>query len=194
MLKVGITGGIGAGKSVVCQVFKTLGIPVFNADDTAKQLIEQDEHIVAQMKSLFGDDIYINGKLQRAQVASVVFKKPELLQQLNAIIHPATIEAGEKWIAKQNTDYIIKEAAIFFESGTYKQMDVMIGVTAPEELRIKRALQREGMTREKIQERIAQQMDDAEKMSRCDYVIINDGKQAIIPQVMDIHHKLLKKQ
>ena len=193
MLKVGVTGGIGAGKSVVCQVFKTLGIPVFNADETAKQLIENDSNIVAQVKALFGDDIYTNGVLDRTQVASVVFKQPELLQQLNAIIHPATIAAGEKWIAAQTADYIIKEAAIFFESGTYKQMDLMIGVTAPEELRIERALQRNGMTREKVQERIAQQMDDAEKMKRCDYVIINDGKEAIIPQVMNIHQQLLNK-
>lgn len=193
MLKVGVTGGIGAGKSVVCQVFKTLGIPVFDADSAAKHLIENDADIVAQVKALLGDDVYLSGRLQRERVAAIVFQQPDKLQELNAIIHPATIKAGSDWMAQQTSDYIIKEAAIFFESGTHKQMDVMIGVTAPQELRIKRALQREGMTREKIQDRIAQQMDDAEKMKLCDYIIVNDGTQALIPQVMHVHQQLLKK-
>lgn len=193
MLKVGVTGGIGAGKSVVCQVFKTLGIPVFDADSAAKHLIENDADIVAQVKALLGDDVYLSGRLQRERVAAIVFQQPDKLQELNAIIHPATIKAGSDWMAQQTSDYIIKEAAIFFESGTHKQMDVMIGVTAPQELRIKRALQREGMTREKIQDRIAQQMDDAEKMNLCDYIIVNDGTQALIPQVMHVHQQLLKK-
>lgn len=193
MLKVGVTGGIGAGKSVVCRVFQTLGIPVFNADDTAKQLMETDSALVAAISQLFGEAIYIDGRLDRKKLASVVFEQPALLQQLNALVHPATIAYGNAWMQEQASPYVIKEAAIFFESGSYKEMDVMIGVSAPEHIRISRALQREGMTREKVLQRIASQMDDAEKMKRCDYVVINDDSTAIIPQVLDIHKALLAK-
>lgn len=193
MLKVGVTGGIGAGKSVVCRVFQTLGIPVFNADDTAKQLMETDTALVTAIQSLFGNAIYIDGRLDRKKLAAIVFEQPTLLQQLNALVHPATIAFGNQWMATQTSPYVIKEAAIFFESGSYKEMDVMIGVSAPEHIRINRALEREGMTREKVLQRIASQMDDAEKMARCDYVIINDGSKAIIPQVLEIHKELLTK-
>lgn len=193
MLKVGVTGGIGAGKSVVCRVFHTLGIPVFNADDTAKQLMETDPALVTAIQSLFGNNIYMDGRLDRKKLAAIVFEQPALLQQLNALVHPATIVYGNQWMAAQTSPYVIKEAAIFFESGSYKEMDVIIGVSAPENIRIGRAMQREGMTREKVMHRIASQMDDAGKMSRCDYVIINDGTTAIIPQVLQIHQALLGK-
>lgn len=193
MLKVGVTGGIGAGKSVVCRVFHTLGIPVFNADDTAKQLMETNPALVTAIQSLFGSNIYMDGRLDRKKLASIVFEQPALLQQLNALVHPATIAFGNQWMATQTSPYVIKEAAIFFESGSYKEMDVMIGVSAPENIRINRAMQREGMTREKVMQRIASQMDDTEKMSRCDYVIINDGTTAIIPQVLQVHQALLGK-
>mgnify|MGYP001191320457 CR=1 FL=1 len=193
MLKVGVTGGIGAGKSVVCRVFQTLGIPVFNADETAKQLMETDAALVASISSLFGYSIYIDGRLDRKKLAAIVFQQPALLQQLNALVHPATIAYGNTWMRQQSTPYVIKEAAIFFESGSYKEMDVMIGVSAPENIRIERALQREGMTREKVLQRIASQMDDAEKMKRCDYVITNNGSTALIPQVLQIHKALLAK-
>lgn len=193
MLKVGVTGGIGAGKSVVCRVFHTLGIPVFNADDTAKQLMETDPALVTAIQSLFGNNIYMDGRLDRKKLAAIVFEQPALLQQLNELVHPATIAYGNQWMATQTSPYVIKEAAIFFESGSYKEMDVMIGVSAPENIRINRAMQREGMTREKVLQRIASQMDDTEKMSRCDYVIINDDTTAIIPQVLHIHKALLAK-
>lgn len=193
MLKVGVTGGIGAGKSVVCRVFRTLGIPVFNADDTAKQLMETDPALVTAIQSLFGNNIYMDGRLDRKKLAAIVFEQPALLQQLNELVHPATIAYGNQWMATQTSPYVIKEAAIFFESGSYKEMDVMIGVSAPENIRINRAMQREGMTREKVLQRIASQMDDTEKMSRCDYVIINDDTTAIIPQVLQVHQALLGK-
>jgi len=193
MLKVGITGGIGAGKSVVCRVFQTLGIPVFDADRTAKELMESDASLVAGISKLFGDDIYTSGKLNRAELAAKVFKEPQLLQQLNAMVHPATIEYGKQWMAAQTSPYTIKEAAIFFESGSHKDMDVMIGVSAPVELRIARAMLRSDMTREKVLERMAAQMDADEKMAKCDHVIINDDVTAIIPQVAAIHKILLAK-
>ncbi|MBS1780665.1 MAG: dephospho-CoA kinase [Bacteroidetes bacterium] len=191
MLKVGITGGIGSGKSVVCQVFQTLGIPVFNADDAARHLMEHDAELIASVKKLFGDDIYINGKPNRERIASLVFSKQELLQELNKLMHPATIQYGKDWMLQQTTPYVIKEAAIFFESGSYKEMDVMVGVYAPKEIRLERALKRSGVSEAKILERMANQMNEEEKMSRCDYVITNDSKTAIIPQVMELHHQFL---
>lgn len=193
MLKVGITGGIGTGKSVVCQVFKTLGIPVFDADHETKQLMETDKQLVAGISRLFGDSIYANNKLDREQLAAIVFNDSEKLKALNAIVHPATIAHGKEWMAKQVTPYAIKEAAIFFESGSHKEMDIMIGVTAPIELRVRRLLQRAGMTREKIESRMASQMENEKKMALCDYVVGNDEHTALIPQVMKLHTILLKK-
>ncbi len=193
MLKVGITGGIGSGKSTICQVFHTLGIPVFYADAAAKYLMEHDEMLVKKIKSIFGDDIYLEGKLDRVKLSNIVFKQPELLAQLNAVVHPATIAYGSEWMNQQNSPYIIKEAAIFFESGTYTEMDVMVGVYAPESLRIQRAMQRDGVTRAKVQQRINQQMNEDEKMKRCDHVITNDNHKAIIPQVEQLHQILLQK-
>ena len=193
MLKVGITGGIGSGKSTVCRVFTTLGIPVFNADDAARYLMDTNEQLKESIISLLGKESYINSKPDRAKIASIVFKDPAKLEQLNTIIHPATISYGERWMSEQTTPYVIKEAAIFFESGSYKSMDVMVGISAPLELRIQRALKRPGSTREEILSRIAQQMDEGEKMKRCDYVINNDEQQAIIPQILELHKILLSK-
>lgn len=193
MLKVGVTGGIGSGKSMVCRVFETLGIPVFYADTAAKQLMETDTALVSSIKELFGDDIYTAGKLNRERVSSLVFKNPELLQQLNKLVHPATIKYGKEWIQQQKAPYTIKEAAIFFETGTHTDMDVIIGVYAPKELRIQRAMQRDSVAEEKILQRMAQQMDEEEKMKRCHYVIINDDATAVIPQVMKLHEELMKK-
>ena len=191
MLKVGITGGIGSGKSTVCQVFETLGIPVFYADKAARYLIENDQIIINSIRLLFGDDIYLNGKLDKQRVASIVFKDKDILQQMNAIIHPATIRYSKQWMESQQALYVIKEAALFFESGSNKGMDVMIGVFTPQKLRILRIMKRDGITQEKVLERMAQQMDEQEKMNLCNYVITNDDTTAIIPQVLAIHSKLL---
>lgn len=193
MLKVGITGGIGSGKSIVCRVFTTLGIPVFDADAAAKYIMEHDATVIAAVKSLLGNDVYINDQPDRQKIASQVFGKPELLQQLNQIIHPAVLAYGGEWMNQQTSPYTIKEAAIFFESGSYKQMDIMVGVYAPKDVRLERALKRDGATEEKILQRMANQMDEDEKMSRCDYVINNFGSHTIIPQVLDLHHIFLTK-
>lgn len=191
MLKVGITGGIGSGKSTVCQVFKTLGIPVLQADDTARYLMANDELLIANIRQLFGDSVYVNKKLDRSKVANIVFRQPELLQQLNAIVHPAVKLHSEQWMQSQITPYAIKEAAIFFESGTYVDMDVMIGVYAPHKLRILRVIARDGVAQEQVLERMSQQMDEEEKMRRCDYVINNDDEHPIIPQVLALHKTLV---
>lgn len=193
MLKVGITGGIGSGKTIVCQVFHTLGIPVFYADDAAKYLMEHDETLINDIKTLFGDDIYADKTLNRKELSAIVFKDPAKLQQLNALVHPATVQYARDWMQKQQSPYAIKEAAIFFESGTYVDMDIMIGVSAPLELRIQRAIARSNAARNEIMDRISRQMDQDEKMNRCDYVIKNDEVQPIIPQVLNLHQILLQK-
>ncbi len=191
MLKVGITGGIGSGKSTVCQVFRTLGIPVFYADEAARWLMENDAALVAEITALFGAEAYAHKTLNRPYIAAVAFREPEKLKQLNAITHPATIQYARDWMEQQTTSYAIKEAAIFFESGSNKDVDIMIGVYAPASLRIQRAMQRDGATREKIEARMAQQMNEEEKMKLCDFVIINDETVAVIPQVLSLHRQLL---
>ncbi len=193
MLKVGITGGIGSGKSVVCRVFETLGIPVFDADAAAKYIMENDATVIAAVKKLLGDDVYKNHLPDRQLIASQVFGKPELLQKLNQIIHPAVLSYGSEWMSNQTSPYTIKEAAIFFESGSYTQMDIMVGVYAPKAIRLERTLKRDDATEEKILQRMANQMAEDEKMSRCDYVINNYGSYAIIPQVLKLHQIFLQK-
>ncbi len=191
MLKAGITGGIGSGKTIVCQVFQTLGIPVFNADEAARYLMEHDATLIKNIAELLGADVYHNGKLDRKKMLSTIFETPEKLHQLNGLVHPATIGYGNEWMLKQNAPYVIKEAAIFFESGSNKDMDVMIGVYAPQELRIARAMKRGSVSREKVLAIISHQMNEDEKMKRCDHVIVNDDLTAIIPQVLAIHQELL---
>lgn len=193
MLKVGITGGIGSGKSVVCKVFEALGIPVFNADNAARYLMEHDERLVASITLLLGKDVYEEGRLNRAKVSDIIFRQPEKLQQLNALVHPVTINNASAWVSRQSTPYIIKEAAIFFESGSYKEMDVMVGVYAPLEIRISRTMARGGQTRDKVLEIISKQMNEEEKMGRCDFVINNNDSDAIIPQVFRLHEQLLNR-
>jgi dephospho-CoA kinase len=193
MLKVGITGGIGSGKTVVCQVFETLGIPVFYADREARYLMENDALLIDAIKILFGDDIFVAGKPDREKIASIVFRDDSTLQQLNAIVHPAVLRYSHQWMQNRTGQYAIKEAAIFFESGSYKEMDVMIGIYAPVKLRIIRTQQRDQVSQEKILERMSHQMDEDEKMKRCDYVITNDGNTALIPQVLQIHQALLER-
>jgi dephospho-CoA kinase len=192
MLKVGITGGIGSGKSIVCQVFEMLGIPIFNADTAAKFLIETDNSLIANLKMAFGEAIYDkNGKLDRAALSAKVFNDAAQLNLLNALVHPATILFAAQWMEQQTSPYALKEAALLFESNSYQDLDFIIGVTAPQEIRVQRAMLRDGVAANKIFERIAMQMNEEEKMQRCDFVIQNDNKKAILPQVLAIHEKLL---
>jgi dephospho-CoA kinase len=188
MLQVGITGGIGSGKSVVCQVFAALGIPVFKADEAARYLMENDATLVRQITTLLGNEAYAHGKLDRVRVSEIIYHDPRKRQQLNALVHPATISYAKELMARQSAPYAVKEAAIFFESGSYKEMDVMVGVYAPTELRIARAMARGAMTQEQVLSIVASQMNEDEKMKRCDHVITNDDATAVLPQVLQLHH------
>lgn len=191
MLKVGITGGIGSGKSVVCQLFTILGVPVFNADKAARYLMNNDQELKAAISALLGNSVYEKDAIDRKRVSDAIFRSPELLSALNALVHPATIAYAQRWMMQQQAHYIIKEAAIFFESGSHKEMDLMIGVYAPLELRVSRAVRRGGISEHRVREIIAQQMDENEKMSLCNFVITNDDATAVIPQVLHLHQQLM---
>ena len=193
MLKVAITGGIGSGKSLVCQVFKTLGIPIFYADDTSNQLVENNLELKASIIELFGKEAYINGNYNRKFIGNIVFSNPEKLQLLNDLIHPLAIQAAKQWFEEQHAPYAIKEAAILFESNAQQDIDIVIGITAPEAVRIERVMQRTGYNKEEVIKRIALQMPEEEKMAKCHYVIQNDNKTAILPQLLRIHEALMIK-
>lgn len=193
MLKVGLTGGIGSGKSTIAAMFSLLKIPVLNADATAKMLINEDTALKMAITELFGEQVYQNGRLNRPFLAAIVFNDKEKLAALNNVVHPATIAYGQEWFKKQQAPYVIKEAAIFFESGTYVEMDKMIGVFTPVEIRIQRILKRDNITEAEALKRMENQMDEAEKMKRCDYVIFNDETQSVIQQVLHIHQLLVEK-
>lgn len=192
MLRVGITGGIGSGKSIVARVFENLGIPVYNADTAAKRLMEEDPELRASISFLFGECAYLNGKLNRSYISSVVFRDHNKLEALNALVHPVTIREGEAWMKKQESPYAIKEAALIFESGTQSQLDLVIGVSAPRHIRIQRVIQRDNVTREDVLKRMNNQISETIKMRLCDHVIINDDAQLVIPQVLLLHNELLQ--
>lgn len=191
MLKVGITGGIGSGKTQVCQVFETLGIPVFNADTAAKKIMETDNEVVKQITKLLGAEAYINGIINRSWLSSILFQDEKKRTALNAIVHPAVIAFGQEWMNRQQAAYVLKEAALFFETGSNKEMDYMIGISAPVDLRLKRAMKRDHLDEITIKQKMAAQMDEKEKMMRCQFIILNDDETAIIPQVLSIHQQLL---
>jgi dephospho-CoA kinase len=192
LLKVGITGNIGSGKTTVCKIFETLRIPVFNADDSAIS-VYRDKEVAIQVKKLFGEDIYKGEEIDRKKLAAIVFSDKELLEKLNAIIHPATIRQFEDWVKQQQAPYVLKEAAILFESGTDKGTDKVITVLAPEETRIQRVLEKNPTwTRTDVLKRQQNQWSDEEKVKCSNYVIYNDGREFLITQVMRIHNELIK--
>ena len=192
MLKVGLTGGIGSGKSTVAAIFEVLGMPVYYADAEAKKMMNEDEAIINTIKKIFGEESYQSGKLNREYISSIVFSNPEKLKELNGIIHPATISGALKWMNQQTSPYSIKEAALIFESYSEKDLDYIIGVTAPEAIRIKRAMLRDNISREKVESRIKEQMNEVEKMNLCNFIINNDETILLIPQVIAIHEQLLQ--
>lgn len=192
MIKVGLTGGIGSGKSTVAKVFEVLGIPVYYADDAAKRLMNDDNNLKQKIKDLFGPSVYKDNLLDKKYLSAIVFNNPQKLQLLNAVVHPATINDASVWLQQQTTPYAIKEAALIFESGAQKDLDYIIGVQAPTALRLQRTMQREGITREEVLARMDKQLDEIIKMRLCDFVIKNDEQELVIMQVLELHQNLLK--
>lgn len=192
-LKIGITGGIGSGKTTVCRIFAEMDIPVYYADDRAKELMVNNLEVVTKLKALFGKNAYLNdGSLNRQHISNIVFSNKEMLEKLNAIVHPAVHEDGIAWQkAQKNVPYTLKEAALLFEAGSYKALDKMITVFAPKEIRLERVVARDQTTRAAVEARMDKQMDDLKKMHLADYVIFNDGKHPLIPQIHRLHRRLM---
>ena len=193
MIKVGLTGGIGSGKSTVAKIFETFSIPVFYADQEAKWLLDNDIEIKNQLTQLFGEDVYSEKGIDRKKLADIIFTNQNAISRVNGIIHPAVANRFEKWSLDQmESAYVLQEAAILFETGGYKRMDKNILVTAPEKLRIARIIQRDGTTEDEIKERMAYQWDESHKMPLADFVILNDGQQMLLPQIRKVHEDLLR--
>ena len=190
MIRVGLTGGIGSGKSTVARILETLGIPVYYADDAAKQIMNTDEGLKQEIRKHFGDASYVDDRLDRKYLAGIVFKNAEKLELLNSLIHPVTIRHSEDWFSRQKAPYAVREAALLLESGASARLNFIIGVYAPQALRIQRVIKRDGLSVEEIKSRMSRQINEEMKMKLCDAVIRNDEQELVIPQVLEVDIKL----
>lgn len=194
MLKIGITGGIGSGKTTVCKVFETLGIPVFYADRVAKQIMVTDPILVEGLKAAFGNKSFFeNGTLNNKHIAEIVFNNIDELKKLNALVHPAVFRAFETWVKEVpiTVPYVLKEAALLFESGSFKMCDKSILVTSPMDLKLARVMQRDGVAEKDVKARIDKQLDDESKAKLANYFIENTEEKSVIIQVLDLHQQFL---
>jgi dephospho-CoA kinase len=194
MLKVGITGGIGSGKTTICRIFETLGIPVFYADTVAKEIMVNDAILIQGVKDSFGEESYLpGGILNNKHIAGIVFNDELELAKLNAMVHPAVFRAFDNWVVQlpKDTPYILKEAALLFESGSYKMCNKNILVTAPLELKLKRVMNRDGVTADQVKARMDKQFTDEKKIKMADYLINNNETDSLINQVMELHQLFL---
>jgi len=195
MLKIGITGGIGSGKTTVCKVFETLGIPVFYADTVAKSIMVVDPLLIEGVKQAFGPSSYFeDGALNNRHIAGIVFSNPEELAKLNALVHPAVFRAFDHWLEAVNPDapYVLKEAALLFESESYKMCDQSILVIAPHQLKLERVIARDAVTADQVTARMDKQFSDEQKLKLADFILYNNESQSVITQVMELHKQFLK--
>ncbi|MBC7867410.1 MAG: dephospho-CoA kinase [Gloeobacteraceae cyanobacterium ES-bin-316] len=191
MLKIGITGGIGSGKTIICKLFELQKIPVFYADAQAKSIMHTDATLIAALKEAFGKDIYTDNILNRSKLAAQVFSDKEKLAKLNSLVHPAVFKAFDNWISQQEAPYLLKEAALLFESGSDKDCDFTILVKSPLDLKISRVVARDSVSEEEVQKRIKNQMSDEQKEVLADFTILNDEENLVIPQVLKLHQFFL---
>ena len=193
MIKVGITGGIGSGKTTVCKVFQILGVPIYFADIRAKVILDTNEEVKLKIINCFGNELLSDsGFVDRIKLAAFVFNSKEKLEKLNAILHPLVQIDFENWLKQHGTyNYILKEAAILFESGSFKNLDSIITVIAPLDLRISRVMFRDDISKSQIESRIDKQISDEEKIKRSQFVIYNNEEEFLIPQILKIHKQLL---
>jgi dephospho-CoA kinase len=190
-IKIGVTGGIGSGKSTVCKIFRLLDIPVFESDRVANELINSNVEIRNELILLFGNKIYEpDNKLNRKMLADLIFNDESLLEKVNNLVHPAVRNEFVLWHQKQNSKYVVHEAAILFESGFYKMMNFTILVSAPKELRIQRVVKRNNIEPEMVESRINKQWDDEDKRKLASFELVNDNKYLLIPQILEIDKKL----
>lgn len=189
---IGLTGGIGSGKSTIAKVFANLSVPIFDADSTAKNIMNTNPIIKEKLIAAFGEDVYTKSDiLNRSYLSKIVFTDEYKLALLNNIVHPITIQAALDWSAVQTTPYVIKEAALFFESGSSFGAHKIIGVSAPKSLRINRVMKRDHCNKEEVEKRMSHQIQESLKMKLCDWVIVNDDQQLVLPQVLAIHETIL---
>jgi len=186
MKKIGLTGGIGVGKTYLSKIFQQMGIPIFNADEQAKKCMVEDANLKAAVQLAFGESMYLKGVLQKEALAKIVFNNAEALVKLNALVHPIVKQKFEDWCTKQSASMVIKEAAILFESDAHLGLDAVVCVSAPEELRIERVQKRDGSSVEQIESRMSKQMQQAEKEELADFLIVNNEVQLLLPQVLAI--------
>ena len=190
MKKIGITGGIGSGKTYVASVFQSLGIPIFNADIQAKKIMTSSRKLIKLLKEEFGNDIYKDSDLNKEKLASIVFSNSDKLQKLNSLVHPIVKEEFNNWCKKQTSPYVIKEAAILFESNSHIGLDAVICVSAPLDLRMRRLLNRDDYSKKEIKKRIENQISQEEKEKLSDYIIVNDEKDLLLPKIIKFHKEL----
>ena len=186
MKKIGLTGGIGVGKTYVSKIFKRMGIPIFNSDEQAKKCMAQDTNLRTAVKLAFGESMYLKGVLQKDALAKIVFNNTEALAMLNALVHPIVKKKFEDWCTMQSSSMVIKEAAILFESGSHLALDAVVCVSAPEKLRIERVKMRDGCQNDEVKNRIKKQMPQSEKEQLADFLIVNDEVKLLLPQVLAI--------
>lgn len=193
MLKIGVTGGIGSGKTIVCEIFELFGIPVFYADAVAKEVMISDDELKKGIIDSFGLKAFSqNGILNRKYIADIVFNDKKALELLNALVHPAVFRAFDSWVLKHSdAPYVLKEAALLYESGSYKMCTHTILVEAPEPIKISRVMKRDGITEAEVRLRMARQLSDSEKEKMADFIILNDEKQLLIPQVLKLHEQFI---
>jgi len=195
MQKIGVTGSIGSGKSLVCSIFKQLGAPIYNADERAKLLMITHTEIISTVKTLFGNESYFkDGSLNRAHISAIAFNNKTLLTELNKTVHPIVFADFDNWILEQKklgVPYIIKEAALMFETDSYKGLEKFIVVTAPLQLRIERTMHRDNITQEQVQARMNNQFTQEEKLAKATFEIINDDKHSLIEQVVKLHQQFV---
>ncbi len=190
MLSIGITGGIGSGKTTVCKIFEILGVPVYNADERAKYLMTHNKALIKKIKNIFGSNSYLkNGDLNRKYIAQIVFKNRQKLEILNKAVHPIVKLDFTDWVKKQNSEYLIKEAALLFETGSYRDMDFNVLIYSPIELRIERVMKRDNTDRDSVLARVKNQMEEEKKSKLADFIIKNDGKHSLIEQILNLDKK-----
>lgn len=192
MIKIGITGGIGSGKSLVCAVFNKLGVPVYKADDSAKLLMNTNAQIKEKLTAKFGPEVYMHNTINRPLLAEIIFNNKEALAYVNAAVHPIVATDFEYWCTLHaNKQYVIEESALLFESGAYQRMDKIVTVLAPDNLRKQRVMKRDNITAAKVAQRMSNQMPDGIKAERSNYIIYNDGKLSLIEQILNLHNTFI---
>lgn len=190
-IKLGVTGGIGSGKTTVCRIFSVFGIPVFSADLEARKIMNTNRNLMNQINALAGKDLYTTGSLDRQELAKMIFNNKSLLEEVNSLVHPVVFEYFTSWVVEQDTPYAIMEAAILFESGASSLMDKILTVVTPVEERITRLVKGNKFTREQVLERIKNQVDDEYRIKNSDFIINNSENDMIIPEILDIHKQLV---